>query len=335
MRLIATLAGLAATLAVAAPLRAHDIDVTSVARIFIDEIGEGRYVLSVVDAQAPPITDPRGVLPVRCRPVEQDDARVQVTSGFVFECESPLGADDVLTLPWSLAGVVALAQWGDDSSGTAYFRGRGGTVPVRVGELQGGLGSRLGVAGTYFVLGAEHILLGIDHLLFVLGLLLLVHGFGPLVKTITAFTLAHSLTLCASIFGYVPVDRAPIEAAIALSIILLAREIVVADRGLLHLTHRKPWLVAFIFGLLHGLGFAGALGDIGLPESAIPLALLFFNVGVEAGQLAFVVALIVLARAVTRGAGRAVPAKLQPALGYALGALATLWFIDRLPAIWG
>ena len=313
---------------------AHDVDVTSVARIFIDEIGERRYLLSVVDAQAPIITDPRGVLPTHCEPVDPDDVTIQVTSGFVFDCEAPLGSGDVLTLPWSLAGVVALARWADDSSQTAYFRGEGATVPVRVGELRGGFASRLGVAWTYLVLGAEHILLGIDHLLFVLGLLLLVQGFVPLVKTITAFTLAHSLTLCASVLGYVPLDRGPIEAAIALSIILLAREIVVADRGLVHLTHRKPWLVAFIFGLLHGLGFAGALGEIGLPESAVPLALLFFNVGVEAGQLLFVVALIVLGRVVLRNIRSPLP-MLRPVLGYALGALATLWFVDRLPAIWG
>jgi hypothetical protein len=305
-----------------------------VARVFLDDLGGGRYLLSIVDAQAPPITDPRGVLPVRCEPLPSEEVDLEVTSGFVFECESPLGGDDILTLPWALAGVVALARWSDGSTATAYFRGRGGTVPVSVGDLQGGLGSRVAVAGTYFILGAEHILLGIDHLLFVLGLLLLVHGFVPLVKTITAFTLAHSITLCASVLGYVPLDRAPIEAAIALSIILLAREIVVADRGLVHLTHKKPWLVAFIFGLLHGLGFAGALGEIGLPESAIPLALLFFNVGVEAGQLVFVVALIGLAR-LAAGTMRSPLPKLQPLLGYALGALATLWFFDRLPAIWG
>jgi hypothetical protein len=316
------------------PAVAHDVDVTAVARVFLDEIGEARYLLSIVDAQVPPITDPRGVLPVRCRPVPVEDAGVQVTSGFVFQCDSALGRDDVLTLPWTLAGVVVLARWGDGTTATAYFRGVGATVPVQVADLLGGFTSGLGVAGTYFGLGAEHILLGLDHLLFVLGLLLLVHGFVPLVKTITAFTLAHSLTLCASVLGYVPVDRAPIEAAIALSIILLAREIVMADRGLVHLTHRKPWLVAFIFGLLHGLGFAGALGDIGLPQSAIPLALLFFNLGVEAGQLLFVVALIVAARALGQ-AVRAHAPRLQPVLGYALGALATLWFFDRLPAIWG
>ena len=183
-------------------------------------------------------------------------------------------------------------------------------------------------------IGTEHILLGIDHLLFVLGLLLLVRGFIPLVKTVTAFTVAHSFTLGASVLGYIPLDRSAIEATIALSIVLLAREIVAADRGVIHLTHRKPWLVAFVFGLLHGLGLAGALGEIGLPDTAIPLALLFFNLGVEAGQLLFVL-LLLAAHSLLKDVIRARLPKMEPILGYALGALATLWFFDRLPGIWG
>ena len=318
----------------ASPVFAHDVDVTSVARVFLDEIGEGRYLLSVVDAKVPRIADPRAVLPARCAPVAVEDSDIRVVSGFVFECESPLDGNDVLTLPWSLAGVVVLARWRDGSEASGYFRGRRGSVPVALGDLRPDGGSVLRVAATYLTLGAEHILLGIDHLLFVLGLLLLVGGLGPLVKTITAFTVAHSITLGASVFGYIPVHRAPIEAAIALSIVLLAREIVVADRGIVHLTHRKPWLVAFVFGLLHGLGFAGALGEIGLPESAIPLALLFFNLGVEAGQLAFVLVVLAVHR-LMRGTKRVRVPNFEPVLGYALGALATLWFFDRLPAIWG
>ncbi|MBM4183575.1 MAG: HupE/UreJ family protein [Gemmatimonadetes bacterium] len=237
-------------------------------------------------------------------------------------------------LPWALAGVVVVARWGDGSGASVYFRGSQGRVPVALGDLRAVPGSRARVAGTYLRLGAEHILLGVDHLLFVLGLLLLVRGLAPLVMTVTAFTVAHSITLGASVFGLIPLDRAPIEAAIALSIVMLAREIVVADRGVVHLTHRMPWLVAFVFGLLHGLGFAGALGDIGLPESAIPLALLFFNLGVEAGQLAFVLLLLAL----HRFAGGWVATRLlraRPVMGYALGALATLWFFQRLPPIWG
>jgi hypothetical protein len=331
-RLIA-LAG-AAVLLGPRPAHSHDVDVTSVARVFLDELGDGRYLLSVVDLQVPPITDPRGVLPARCAPLPVEMAEVRVVAGFVFECETPLDGDDVLVLPWDLAGVVVLARWVDGPSASAYFRGAQGTVPVSMAELRAAPGSRLRLAGTYLRLGAEHILLGIDHLLFVLGLLLLVRGLVPLVKTITAFTVAHSITLGASVLGYIPLDRAPIEAAIALSIVLLAREIVVADRGLVHLTHRKPWLVAFVFGLLHGLGFAGALGEIGLPPSAIPTALLFFNLGVEVGQLAFVLVLIALHRLVRSALAELAP-RLRPVLGYGIGALATLWFVERLPAIWG
>jgi len=328
--------GILATCAIAAPtaVTAHDVDVTSVAHVFLDDLGGGRYLLSVVDAQVPPITDPRGVLPVRCVPVPAEDADVRVVAGFVFDCDTPLDGDDVLVLPWDLAGVVVLARWADGPTRSAYFRGGQGTVRISLAELSAAPGSRIRLAGTYLRLGAEHILLGVDHLLFVLGLLLLVGGLVPLVKTITAFTVAHSITLAASALGYIPLDRAPIEAAIALSIVLLAREIVVADRGLVHLTHKKPWLVAFLFGLLHGLGFAGALGEIGLPPSAIPTALLFFNLGVEAGQLAFVLVLLAVHR-LLRGRIERLAPRLSPVMGYALGALATLWFVQRLPAVWG
>ena len=257
-----------------------------------------------------------------------------VSAGFAFECASELTFDDALELPWSLAGVVALARWGDGTEASAYFRGDGRSVPIRLADLRAGGGTTGRLAATYFILGGEHILFGIDHLLFVLGLLLLVGGFWSLVKTITSFTLAHSITLGLAVLGYVPVDRAPVEAAIALSIVLLAREIVVGHRGRKSLVHRYPWLVAFVFGLLHGLGFAGALGEIGLRASDVPVALLFFNLGVEAGQLAFVVALIALAKIAGRARQMAVQ-RVEPALGYALGAFSTFWFLDRLPALWG
>ena len=143
-------------------------------------------------------------------------------------------------------------------------------------------------AGGYFMLGVEHILFGIDHLLFVLALVLIVRGVGLLVKTITAFTVAHSITLALATLGVVHVPSAPVEATIALSIVFVASEILRSRRGERGLTERAPWLVAGTFGLLHGFGFAGALSEVGLPANDIPLALLFFNLGVEAGQLAFV-----------------------------------------------
>ena len=311
---------------------AHDVEVTSVARIFLDQVDERRYVLSIVDAQVPPLQDLEGVLPEGCVRLPQRAGELS-PRGFAFGCEEELTFDDTITLPWSLEGVVVLTRWRDQTEASAYFRGDGEKIPVNLGGLRAGASSWTRLSSTYFVMGSEHILLGIDHLLFVLGLLLLVRGFGTLVKTITAFTVAHSITLGAAVLGYVSVDRGPVEAAIALSIVLLAREIVMGP-GRDQLVYRRPWLVAFVFGLLHGLGFAGALGEIGLPGADIPFALLFFNVGVEAGQVLFIVVLIALNR-LLRGIVRDRIPQLQPALGYTLGGLATLWFLERLPAVWG
>lgn len=331
-----TLACVLGSLLCALPVRAvaHDVDVTGVARVFLDQVGERTYAVSIVDLQVPPIADVTEVLPAGCVPVTGPAAAERLVDGFAFECAEPLTFEDALTFPWGLSGVVVLARWLDGSNGSAYFRGRGGTVSVRLGDLQAGAGSIWSLARTYLGLGAEHILLGVDHLLFLLGLLLLIRGPWPLVKTVTAFTLAHSMTLAAAVLGLVPVARGPVEAAIALSIVLLAREVVMGHRGHKSLVHRQPWVVAFVFGLLHGLGFAQALGAIGLRSADIPLALLFFNGGVELGQLAFVGSLVLLQFAF-RGGLRAALVRFEPVLGYALGGLATLWLFERLPAVWG
>ena len=183
------------------------------------------------------------------------------------------------------------------------------------------------VIGTYLVLGTEHILLGIDHLLFVLALLLLVGSVRRLVVTVTAFTVAHSVTLGAATLGLVNVPQAPVEAVIALSILFVAAEIIHWRQGRPGITRRKPWLVAFTFGLLHGFGFAGALTEIGLPEHAIPLALLFFNVGVEAGQLMFIAA-VFLAWSVLRKIDWAEWVWRIPV--YGIGTMAAFWTIERI-----
>jgi len=184
----------------------------------------------------------------------------------------------------------------------------------------------------YIGLGFEHILTGYDHLLFLLALLLIVPGKIPLLKTITAFTLAHSITLALATLGVVNVSPGPVEACIALSIALIAAEAVYLQRGISSLATDKPWLIAFLFGLLHGLGFAGALTDVGLPEGDIPLALLLFNVGIELGQLLFVflvLALVLVARRMFVGDLRrwlAVPA-------YGIGGLGTYWALERVVGI--
>jgi hydrogenase/urease accessory protein HupE len=201
----------------------------------------------------------------------------------------------------------------------------------------------LEVARTYFVLGVEHILLGIDHLLFVLGLLFLVGNWKQLVGTVTAFTVAHSITLAGATLGWVYAPQAPIEATIALSVMFVAAEILRRAEGRRDLAARAPWLVAFVFGLLHGFGFSGALREVGLPEQDIPVALLFFNVGVEVGQLVFiavvVMALSVLTR-LLRGRGLAErgpwhsEAMIRVPVAYVIGSVAAFWTVQRVAGFW-
>ncbi len=189
------------------------------------------------------------------------------------------------------------------------------------------------VAQTYTVLGIEHILTGVDHLLFVLALLILVQGTRRLIATITAFTLAHSLTLFAATLGWLNVPGPPVEAVIALSIVFVAGEIVHARQGRPGLTQRRPWIVAFSFGLLHGLGFAGALAEVGLPPLSIPMALLFFNVGVEIGQLIFI-AVVLGAMAIGRRIARRLkieaPSWWWRVPPYAIGGIASFWVVQRV-----
>lgn len=221
-------------------------------------------------------------------------------------------------------------------------------IPERPGTLD--------VISTYTVLGIEHILIGVDHLLFVLALLLLIDGWRRLVWTITAFTLAHSLTLAAATLGLVRVSGAAVEATIALSILFLAVELArrgtparsaalpaaataaarpVAGRGgpvagaaTPGLTLRYPWLVAFAFGLLHGFGFAGVLAEIGLPQQAVPIALLFFNIGVELGQLLFIAA-VLFGGAVLLRLRLRLPRWSSRAAAYVVGSLAAFWVFER------
>ncbi len=185
------------------------------------------------------------------------------------------------------------------------------------------------VAFTYLSLGIEHILLGIDHLLFVLGLILLTANIRDLIKAITAFTLAHSVTLAAATLGFVHVPPAPIEAAIALSIVFVAVEIVHAQQGRIGVAVRMPWLIAFAFGLLHGFGFAGALSEVGIPAGHIPVALLFFNLGVEVGQLMFV-AVVLGARFMLQSIWGRWPHWTRLVPPYAIGTIAMFWVFQRV-----
>ncbi len=191
--------------------------------------------------------------------------------------------------------------------------------------------SSLPVSG-YLLLGVEHILWGIDHLLFVLALLLIVRGRWLLLKTITAFTVAHSITLALATLGVARFPSASIEAVIALSIVFLASELLRLERGEGEsLTVRQPWIAAFGFGLLHGFAFAGALAEIGLPQGQIPAALFLFNVGVELGQLAFVAMAGVVFLSLRRALADP-PDWIRLGPAYAIGAIASFWLIERVAA---
>jgi hypothetical protein len=181
---------------------------------------------------------------------------------------------------------------------------------------------------TYTQLGIEHILAGLDHLAFVAALMLIVRGWPMLLKTVTAFTVAHSITLGLATFGYVSLPPPPVEALIALSILLVAAEAIRLRRGWMSLAARRPWIVAFAFGLLHGFGFAGALKQIGMPQVDVPLALLFFNLGVEVGQLMFIAAILGLLSLLRRFVVLSKAAPITAA--YGIGTIATFWVIERL-----
>jgi hydrogenase/urease accessory protein HupE len=191
------------------------------------------------------------------------------------------------------------------------------------------------VAAAYLGLGIEHILSGIDHLLYILAMLLLVKGWRRVVLTMSAFTLTHSITLTAAALGWVHVPGPAVEACIALSILFVTCEIVRSRQGRSGLTERWPWVISFTFGLLHGFGFAGALSEVGLPQKDIPVALLFFNLGVEAGQLLFIAAMFgiaFLARQVARRITFPKPSWAWRIPPYAIGAVAAFWFIQRVGA---
>jgi hydrogenase/urease accessory protein HupE len=189
-------------------------------------------------------------------------------------------------------------------------------------------------AASYLKLGVEHILMGVDHLLFVLGLLLIVSDRWMLVKTITSFTIAHSLTLAVATLGFASAPLPPLNAAIALSILFLGPEIVRTWRGETSFTIRHPWVVAFAFGLLHGFGFASGLTAMGLPKAEIPLALLLFNVGVEIGQMFFVAVILLLTRSFSILAIRW-PRWAEALPGYAVGSLGAYWTIQRTVMLFG
>jgi hydrogenase/urease accessory protein HupE len=246
-------------------------------------------------------------------------------------------AIDIEGLSATRTDVLARIEWSDGTTQAVRL------TPEQTSFVAQAAPGALAVSQTYFVLGVEHILLGIDHLLFVLGLLFLVGNWKRLIATVTAFTVAHSITLAAATLGLAHVAQAPVEAAIALSIMLVAAEIIHGAHGQPRLAIRAPWLVAFVFGLLHGFGFAGALREIGLPQKDVPLALLFFNVGVEVGQLLFVAAVVAVFSVLTRlwrqrGSRDHGPwhseSLIRTPVAYAIGSAAAFWTVQRVVGFW-
>jgi hydrogenase/urease accessory protein HupE len=249
-------------------------------------------------------------------------------------------------------GSALIQRWHADCgmrSGTITIDGLSATltdVMVRITYLDGDARSHIlrpsqtsldltdpgpALAG-YFVLGVEHLLLGLDHILFVIGLVLFIHSPWMLVKTVTSFTVAHSVTLALSVLGLVTLPAGPVEAVIALSILYLARELMLPEANRSPLTRSAPWLMAFAFGLLHGFGFAGALSDIGLPREQLATSLLLFNLGIEAGQLLVVAVLLLGAWLVKRAMGGPLTS-VRGTFTVAMGCVAAFWTIDRVVAL--
>jgi hydrogenase/urease accessory protein HupE len=267
------------------------------------------------------------VFPEGCRLVTRD--RQQVAPGALISrgmllCQGGLAGKSIAIagLETTITDVLVRVHHADGRLESHVLR------PASTSVTLGGVTSRSQLAWNYFRLGIEHILLGVDHLLFVLGLLLIVMNRWSLLKTITAFTVAHSITLGIATLGYVSAPAPPLNVAIALSILFLGPEMVRAWRGQTSFTIEHPWVVAFAFGLLHGFGFASGLSTTGLPQAEIPFALLLFNLGVEAGQLAFVLGVVLLERSF-RVLEIRWPRYAQLLPAYTVGSLGAYWTLQR------
>jgi hydrogenase/urease accessory protein HupE len=271
------------------------------------------------------------VVPEGCRLATPD--RQQVTPGAVIvrgtlACPGGIAGKTIVIagLQATITDVLVRVHHADGRLESHLLR------PVSPSVTLGAVTSGLERAVGYLQLGVQHILLGVDHLLFVLGLLLIVSDRWTLVKTITSFTLAHSITLAIATLGYARAPLPPLNAAIALSILFLGPEVARRWRGETSFTIRRPWVVAFAFGLLHGFGFASGLSAMGLPGAEIPLALFLFNVGVELGQVAFVLLVVLLERAF-RVLEVRWPRVVERLPGYAVGTLGAYWTIQRTLAL--
>jgi len=320
------LASFAATTTVAHELRPAFLELTETAPDEFDVLwkvparGEARLALDATLPDACAETTPRTV----------SDTVSAVLSRWRVRCDKGLTGKTISIDGLSATYTDVLVRIGHLGGTTQAAR----LSPDSPSLVVAAAPTALDTAWTYFLLGVEHILFGFDHLLFVLALLLLIRNLRTLIETITAFTVAHSITLAVAALGWSRIPQPPVEAVIALSIIVVASEVVRAERGKTDLSIRYPWAIAFLFGLLHGLGFGGALRDIGLPQVDVPLALFTFNVGVEVGQLIFVTAVLALSAAFRALVKVSLP-HVRITTAYGIGGISAFWVIERIAGFWG
>jgi hydrogenase/urease accessory protein HupE len=298
---------------VAPRARAHSIDS---ATLTLTEVAAGQFTIDwqTTAKTLKELHDP-AQYPATCR-----------KQGSLLDC-GRLGLTGTIAFPWLAGGesrVIVLIDWLNGSRQLRVVNGRSPELTVYGVPASAGLSFLAPIARDYTRLGIEHILTGFDHLMFVLAVTLLVRNRRALVAAITAFTVAHSITLAATVLGWITLPSAAVETTIALSIVLACTECL---RPADSLARRAPWLVTFAFGLLHGMGFASALLETGLPAEHVPSALLFFNVGVELGQLAAIAVFIAAGQLLTRV--KALPPWSARAFVYAMGTTAAYWSLDR------
>ncbi|MCE8537877.1 HupE/UreJ family protein [Ruegeria pomeroyi] len=297
--------------------------------------GEWRVTWRKPQVQGQPM-DIDAVLPEGCSPrrgSQPDFDGRAFLEGWVAHCADGIGGGEIRIEGLERSRTDVLVRYATSPEAAPQAMRLTAATPAFIVPENSGM---LGVAAGYFMLGVDHILKGVDHLLFVLMLLFLIRDWRPLLAAVTSFTVAHSISLAAASLGWIVVPSPPVEAIVALSIAFLAAEQLHHRRDLPGLTLRYPWTVAFAFGLLHGLGFARALLDVGLPERDVPLALLAFNLGVEAGQVLFIAVAVAMGHAIARlypvfatHMTRAGSFGLR-SVAYAVGALASYWVIERV-----
>ena len=300
----------------------------NVGQLELEQLGHERFHLSARFPEFASSPERVAILPAGCNPI----APATLTGSGQLALDGAFVCDDETTLrlefPWPNSTMLAVYQRADGQRFERFINSGPEVMIVDFSALDTTRGGAAATLGFYFNLGVEHILTGWDHLLFVTCLMILASGWRRLIWTITAFTAAHSLTLALAVLGWVRVTSAPVELVIALSVVFLAAEILRTGQETDSLTRRAPWIAAFTFGLLHGLGFAGALSEIGLPPGQTPLALLGFNLGVEAGQLVFAVGLLGIL-ALSRRFGARAPARLELATVVFTGVAASYWVVQR------